>query len=131
MRTNGENILVLACFSRIKINPDTMNCIELLKGIKIAIKAILVIAVISVTSLQFKKCLRENTKISISYDDERDLELPSISFCPEYLEDNKTMQESMTFEDWYMKNVLNASDFFDFADQTFSIAGYVQLFICV
>ena len=105
-----------------------MNCIELLKGIKIAIKAILVIAVISVTSLQFKKCLRENTKISISYDDEHDLELPSISFCPEYLDglgDNKTMQENMTFEDWYMENEVNASDFFDFAIQSFMIDGYV------
>ena len=111
-----------------------MNCIELLRGFKIAIKALLVIAVISVTSLQLKKCLRENTKISISYDDERDLVLPSISFCPEFLEgweDNKTMQENITFEDWYMENVLNASDFFDFAVQTGYQAGYVQLFICV
>ena len=110
-----------------------MNCITLLSGFKIAIKAILVIAVISATSLQLKKYLRVNTTVSISYDDEHDLVLPSISICPEYLEgweDNKTMQENMTFEDWYMENVLNASDFFDHAAQDIFNAGYVQLFIC-
>ena len=109
-----------------------MDFIKILRGCKIAINVALVIAVISVTSLQLKKCLRENTKISISDDDECDLVLPSITICPEYLdglEDNKTMQENMTFEDWYMENKVNTSDFFDTAVQVFKNAGYVLLFI--
>ena len=98
-----------------------MHCIELLN-------IVLVIAIISATFLQLQKYLRENTKITISYDDEIDvIILSAISFCPHYLEILDDTQRKMTFEEWYREKELNTSDFNDKAIQYVCIAsGYVH-----
>ena len=98
-----------------------MHCIELLN-------IVLVIAIISATFLQLQKYLRENTKITISYDDEINvIILSAISFCPQYLEVLDDTQRKMTFEEWYREKELNTSDFNDKAIQYVCIAsGYVH-----
>ena len=98
-----------------------MHCIELLN-------IVLVIAIISATFLQLQKYLRENKKITISYDDEIGAVMSAISICPQYLEvvlDDT--QRNMTFEEWFREKELITSDFNDKAIQYVRIAsGYVH-----
>ena len=81
------------------------------KYFRIAIQLILLIILFIVSFIQLLKYLKENTNVSISYED-RDLELPSITICPRYEGDNEK-QGNMTFEE-YMKGVLNISEVLDF-----------------
>ena len=86
-----------------------MNWNKLQKGFSISIQLVSVIAVLIVTFFQFLKYKKEITNISISYnDDKQDLELPSITFCPDFWQ---WKQENITFEE-YMKHVPNVSEFF-------------------
>ena len=87
-----------------------MNWNRLQTGCRISVKLILVISLLTVTFFQFLKYEEEITNISISYDDSKqDLELPSITFCPDFIHQLK--QENITFEE-YMKHVPNVSEFF-------------------
>ena len=86
------------------------------KCYRIVIQLILLIILFSVTFIQLLKYQKEITNISISYN-EIDLQLPSITMCPKYEEENDK-QENITFEE-YMKSVLNnnISDLFPNASQ--------------
>ena len=86
-----------------------MNWNKLQKGCSISMQLVSVIAVLIVTFFQFLKYKKEITNISISYNDgKQDLELPSITFCPHFMQ---TKQDNITFEE-YMKHVPNVSEFF-------------------
>ena len=86
-----------------------MNWNKLKKGCSISVQLVSVIAVLIVTFFQFLKYKKEITNISISYNDgKQDLELPSITFCPDL---GLSKQENITFEE-YMKHIPNVSDFF-------------------
>ena len=86
-----------------------MNWNKLQKGCSISMQLVSVIAVLIVTFFQFLKYKKEITNISISYNDgKQDLELPSITFCPDFWQ---WKQENITFEG-YMKHVPNVSEFF-------------------
>ena len=87
-----------------------MNCN---KCFRISIQFILFITLATVTFIQLLKYQEEITNISISYE-ERDLKLPSITFCPRY-EGVKKKQGNMTFEE-YMEGVLNISEIFDYVN---------------
>ena len=87
----------------------------------IAIKVILVTAVLVFTIVQLLELLDEKTQISISIDDRGDYEMPSFTFCPEIWEGppdnhiNCTYQDNMTLNEWKMQYIINVSDFFEFA----------------
>ena len=87
---------------------------------RIAIQFILLIILFIVTFIQLLKYQKENTNVSISYED-RDLELPSMTICLHY-EGNNEEQGNITFEE-YMKGVLNISMVFDYADQLTYLPG--------
>ena len=80
------------------------------KYFRIAVRFILLSILFIVTYIQLVKYQKEITNVSISYE-ELDLELPSVTICLRYDEDN-VKQENMTFEE-YMKGVLNISKVFD------------------
>ncbi len=90
------------------------------KCFRIAIRFILLSILFIVTYIQLVKYQKEITNVSISYE-ELDLELPSVTICLRYDEDN-VKQENMTFEE-YMKGVLNISKVFDYADQLTYLPG--------
>ena len=100
----------------------TMNWTRLQTVCRIAIQIVLVATLLSVTFLQLMKYIEENTNISISYEEDNgDLELPSLTFCPNYkAKDMK--QENRTFDE-YMKGVLNVTDFFNSAEQKVFLPG--------
>ena len=77
---------------------------------RIALKFILLIILFIVTFIQLLKYQKENTNVSISYED-RDLELPSMTICLHY--EGNEEQGNITFEE-YMKGVLNISEILDF-----------------
>ena len=86
-----------------------MNRKRLHTGCRIFVQLILVTSLLTVTFVQFLKLKKETTNVGISYNDgKQDLELPSITFCPNFL---LSKQENITFEE-YMKQELNISDFF-------------------
>ena len=101
-----------------------MNWSRLQTGCRVSVQLILVISLLTVTFFQFLKYKKEIANISISYNNgEQDLELPSITLCPEIWE-NK--QENMTFEEYMMENVLKVSDFFEDASQsTYLLVKYI------
>ena len=80
------------------------------KYFRMAIQFILLIVLFIVTFIQLLKYQKENTNVSISYED-RDLELPSMTICLMY-EGNNEKQGNITFEE-YMKGVLNISEILD------------------
>ena len=87
-----------------------MNWNRLQTGYRIFVQLVLVISLITVTFFQFLKLEEEIANVSISYnDDKRDLELPSITFCPQF----HMIQENMTFQEYMEHVLLNASDFFE------------------
>ena len=94
---------------------------------RIAVQIVLVTTLFSVTFLQLMKYMEENTNISTSYEEDKgDLELPSLTFCPNYkAKDMK--QENRTFDE-YMKGVLNVTDFFDEAGQYVFLPG--KQYVC-
>ena len=77
---------------------------------RIVIQLILLIILFIVTFIQLLKYQKENTNVSISYED-RDLELPSMTICLHY-EGYNEEQGNITFEE-YMKGVLNISEILD------------------
>ena len=99
-----------------------MNWNRLQSVCRIAIQIVLVTTLISVTFLQLMKYIEENTNISTSYEEDKgDLELPSVTFCPQY-KGKDMKQENRTFDE-YMKGVLNVTDFFDSAEQYVFLPG--------
>ena len=83
---------------------------------RISLQLVLVLSLLTVTFFQYLKYKKEITNVSISYNDgKKDLELPSITFCPFGFGINK--QEKFSFEN-YMENVPNISDFFETAFKT-------------
>ena len=89
---------------------------------RIIIKIILIIILISITFFQWLKFSEENTSISVSFAAQRNLELPALTICPEYKEENKE-QGNITFQEYYMKGVLNISDLFIEASQNSYLPG--------
>ena len=110
----------MTTFSTLKIL--TMNWNRLQTVCRIAMQIVLVTTLFSVTFLQLMKYVEENTNISTSYEEDKgDLELPSLTFCPNYkAKDMK--QENRTFDE-YMKGVLNVTDFFKSAEQKVFLPG--------
>ena len=99
-----------------------MNCNRLQTISRIAVIIFLVAILLTVTFLQWMKYMEENTNISSSYDDDKGyLELPSFTFCPDYLRKDM-IQENRTFEE-YMEDVLNVTDFFKYAMQFVFLPG--------
>ena len=90
------------------------------KCIRITVQFISVIILCIVTFIQFLKYEKENTNVSISYE-EKDLELPSITICPKNQESDEK-QGNITFAE-YMKNVLNISEVLDSAKQLTYLPG--------
>ena len=90
------------------------------KCIRITLQFILVIILFIVTFIQFLKYEKENTNVSISYE-EKELKLPSMTICPRNHGNNKK-QGNITFEE-YMKGVPNISQVFDFAEQLTYLPG--------
>ena len=92
------------------------------KCIRITIQFILAIILFIVTFIQFLKYEKENTNVSILYE-EKDLELPSITICPRNTESYEIeKQGNITFAE-YMKNVLNISEVLDSAKQLTYLPG--------
>ena len=99
-----------------------MNWNRLQTVCRIALQIVLVTTLFSVTFLQLMKYKEENTNISISYDEDKgNLELPSMTFCPNY-KGHDMKQENMTFEE-FMKGVLNVTNFFQSAKQSVFLPG--------
>ena len=90
------------------------------KCIRITVQFILAIILFIVTFIQFLKYEKENTNVSILYE-EKDLELPSITICPKNLESDEK-QGNITFAE-YMKSVLNISEVLDSAEQLTYLPG--------
>ena len=100
-----------------------MNCNRLQTISRIAVIIFLVAILLTVTFLQLMKYMEENTNISSSYDDDKGyLELPSFTFCPNPLGYLPKSQENRTFEE-YMEDVMNVTDFFDYAVQYVFLPG--------
>ena len=93
-----------------------MNCNRLQTDCRIFLQLVLVLSLLTATFFQFLKYKKEITNVSISYNHgKKDLELPSITFCPFGFGINK--QENFSFEN-YLENVPNISDFFETAFET-------------
>ena len=92
-----------------------MNWKRVHTGCRIFVQMILVTSLLTVTFVQFLKLKKETTNVGISYNDgKQDLELPSITFCPDFGQNlgQISKQENITFEE-YMKHVPNVSEFFE------------------
>ena len=73
-----------------------MNWNRLQTVCRIAIQIVLVTTLLSVTFLQLMKYIEENTNISTSYEEDKgDLELPSMTFCPQYQYQYQDMKQEM------------------------------------
>ena len=93
-----------------------MNWNRLQADCRISLQLVLVLSLLTVTFFQYLKYKKEIKNVSISYNHgKKDLELPSITFCPFGAGINK--QENFSFEN-YMENVPNISDFFEMAFET-------------
>ena len=57
------------------------------------------VALLVITSVQFKKYLREDTSLSIQYENRDWIELPSITICNDD-ENRRNDQTNMTFEEF-------------------------------
>ena len=70
-----------------------------LKIFRIIFGFLLMVALLVITSVQFKKYLREDTSLSIQYENRDWIELPSITICNDD-ENRRNDQTSMTFEEF-------------------------------
>ena len=93
-----------------------MNWNRLQADCRTSLQLVLVLSLLTVTFFQYLKYKKEITNVSISYNDgKKDLELPSITFCPFGAGINK--QENFSFKN-YMEHAPNVSDFFEMAFET-------------
>ena len=70
-----------------------------LKIFRIIFGFLLIVALLVITSVQFKKYLREDTSMSIQYENRDWIELPSITICNDD-ENRRNDQTNMTFEEF-------------------------------
>ena len=70
-----------------------------LKIFRIIFGFLLMVALLVITSVQFKKYLREDTSMSIQYENRDWIELPSITICNDD-ENRRNDQTNMTFEEF-------------------------------
>ena len=87
---------------------------------RLVLRSILMIVVVCATFIQWMKFTEENTNISISYV-ERDVELPSMTFCP--FKDSHIQQGNITFATYMKEGILQASEFFSKANQQIYMPG--------
>ena len=73
-----------------------------MKIIRIIFGSILIVALFSITLLQFMKYLDEDTNLSIKYENTHWIELPSITICILYDRGNYD-QTNMTFKEYMTK----------------------------
>ena len=73
-----------------------------MKIIRITFGSILIVALFSITLLQFMKYLDEDTNLSIKYENTHWIELPSITICILYDKGNYN-QTNMTFKEYVTK----------------------------
>ena len=79
-----------------------------MKIFRITFGSVLIVALFSMTLLQFMKYLDEDTNLSIKYENTYWIELPSITICILYDSGNYD-QTNMTFEEFVKK--INESQF--------------------
>ena len=87
---------------------------------RLVLRSILMIVVVCATFIQWMKFTEENTNISISYI-ERDVELPSMTFCP--VKGIFKIQGNITFAKYMKEGILKASEFFSKANQQIYMPG--------
>ena len=71
-----------------------------LKIFRIIFGFLLIVALLVITSVQFKKYLREETNMSIQYENRDWIELPSITICNDDESRRNDDQTNMTFEEF-------------------------------
>ena len=75
-----------------------------LKIFRIILGFLLMVALLVITSVQFKKYLREDTSMSIQYENRDWIELPSITICNDDESRRNVDQTNITFEE-FAKNI--------------------------
>ena len=110
-------ILALRNIYFVSIRSSSMNWTKISR---LVLRSILMIVVVCATFIQWMKFTEENTNISISYV-ERDVELPSMTFCP--FKGSHIQQGNITFATYMKEGILKASEFFSMANQQIYMPG--------